>query len=96
MTDSAPALEPDAEQFRLAIERLLDETVDRDDALQVEVDDLEVAVPLRFGDDSPRAVWGFDGSVTVSVDGIRAPLREWSELHEERSVDRRPLEKQTD
>ena len=82
-----PPLESDAEQLLLALERLLDETVDRDESFELEVEDLEVTVPLRFGDDAPTATWGLNGHVTVTVDGIRAPLREWIELHEDRLVE---------
>ncbi|QIO22154.1 hypothetical protein [Haloarcula sp. JP-L23] len=88
MSESAGVPEPDFEELRAAVERLLDETVDREDALAVSVEDLEVDVPIRFGDDAPRARWRFDGDVTVTVDGIRQPLREWIELHEERTVER--------
>jgi hypothetical protein len=87
MNNHAPLLEPDAEEVRLAIERLLDETVDRDESFELELEDLEVAVPLRFGEDAPTARWGLNGSVTVTVDGIRAPLREWIQLHEDRLVE---------
>jgi hypothetical protein len=82
-------LESDAEQLLLAVERLLDETVDRDESFEVDVEDLEVTVPLRFGEDAPTAKWGLNGHVTITVDGIRAPLREWIELHEDRVVDER-------
>ncbi|MFC7027545.1 hypothetical protein ACFQJ5_08010 [Halomicroarcula sp. GCM10025324] len=87
MSEIAPPPEPNAEEVRLAIERLLDETVDRDESFELEVEDLEVTVPLRFGQDSPKAKWGLNGRVTVTVDGIRAPLREWIEIHEDRLVE---------
>ena len=88
MTNATGLRDPDAEQVRLAIERLLDESVDRNESFEVDVDDLAVEVPLRFGEDAPTATWGFDGHVTVTVDGIRAPLREWIELHEDKQADR--------
>lgn len=88
MSESAGVPEPDFEQLRAAVERLLDETVDRDDALAVSVDDLEVDVPIHFGEGAPRARWRFNGDVTVTVDGVRGPLREWIDLHEERTVER--------
>jgi len=75
--------EPDVDELQAAVERLLDETVDREDSLDVAVEDLEVGVPVYFGEDSPRAKWRFDGDVTVTVDGIRGPLREWFDLHGE-------------
>jgi len=83
MSHSTELPDPDPEQLRLAVERLLDETVDRDEALHVTADDVSVAVPMRFGSDSTQATWRFDGDVTVSVDGIRGPLREWVDLLEE-------------
>ncbi|GCF14833.1 hypothetical protein Harman_27680 [Haloarcula mannanilytica] len=83
MSHSTELPEPDPEQLRLAVERLLDETVDRDEALHVTADDVSVSVPMRFGTDSPQATWRFDGDVMVSVDGIRGPLREWVDLLEE-------------
>jgi len=83
MSQSTDLPDPDPEQLRLAVERLLDETVDRDEALHVTADDLSVSVPMRFGSDSPQATWRLDGDVTISVDGIRGPLREWVDLLEE-------------
>ncbi|WP_336337094.1 hypothetical protein [Haloarcula brevis] len=78
---------PDPEQLRVAAERLLDETVDRDESLHVTAEDLSIAVPTRFGPDAPQATWRFDGDVTVSVDGVRGPLREWVELVDSRTTD---------
>jgi hypothetical protein len=83
MSQTAGIPEPDAEELRTAVERLLDETVDREAALDVAIEDLEVDVPIEFGEDSPRAHWRFNGNVTVTVDGIRQPLREWFDLHDE-------------
>ena len=83
MSQSADMPEPDADELQRAVERLLDETVDREADLEVAVEDLEIDVPIYFGEDSPRARWRFNGDVTVSMDGIRGPLREWFDLHDE-------------
>jgi len=83
MSQTADMPAPDAEELQTAVERLLDETVDREVELDVAVEDLEIDVPIYFGEDSPTARWRFNGDVTVSVDGIRGPLREWFDLHEE-------------
>jgi len=83
MSQSTDLPDPDPEQLRLAVERLLDETVERDEALHLTADDMSVSVPVRFGSDSPQATWRFDGDVTISVDGVRGPLREWVDLLEE-------------
>ena len=84
MSHSRGTPEPDVDELQTAVERLLDETVDREDSLDVAVDDLEVDIPIYFGEDSPRAKWRFNGDMTVTVDGIRGPLREWFDLHGER------------
>ena len=68
-----------------ALEEMLDETVDREDQLELVAEDLRVEVPLRMGRDAPRAEWGFDGTVRVDVDGVRGPLAEWLRISEERS-----------
>jgi hypothetical protein len=83
MSQSADMPEPDADELQRAVERLLDETVDREADLEVAVEDLEIDVPIYFGEDSPRARWRFNGDVTVTMDGIRGPLREWFDLHGE-------------
>lgn len=83
MSQTADMPEPDADELRTAVERLLDETVDREADLEVAVDDLAVDVPIYFGEDSPRARWRFNGDVTITVDGVRGPLREWFDLHGE-------------
>ena len=83
MSETAGMSKADAEELRAAVERLLDETVDRDETLDVAVEDLVVDVPIYFGEESPRAKWRFNGDVTVTVDGLRGPLREWFDLHGE-------------
>ncbi|MFC7077111.1 hypothetical protein [Haloarcula halophila] len=85
MSQQAGVPEPDPEELLAAVERLLDETVDREESIYLEAEDLTVTVPIRFGDDSPQATWRFNGGVNVDVDGIRGPLREWIEIHEEAS-----------
>ena len=72
MSQSTGMPEPDADELQAAVERLLDETVDRDDSLDVAVEDLEVDIPIYFGEDSPRATWRFNGDVTVT--GDRGPV----------------------
>ncbi|WP_276272318.1 hypothetical protein [Haloarcula litorea] len=80
MSESA-GFEAEEDGLRATVERLLDETVDRGEPLHVTADDLAVDVPIRFGEDAPRARWRFDGEVTVTVDGVRGPLREWFDIH---------------
>ena len=65
------------------LDELLDESVDREAEIRLRADDLTVEVPVAFDEDAARAEWGFDGNLTVEVDGIRASLAEWFRLHEE-------------
>lgn len=58
-------------------EDVLDEIVEGEDTVEASFDDLRVDVPLRYGDDAPRAEWGFDGTMRVHVEGMRGPLAEW-------------------
>jgi hypothetical protein len=83
MSQQTGVPEPDPEELLAAVERLLDETVDREESIHLDAEDLDVTVPIRFGEDSPQATWRFNGGLTVDIDGIRGPLREWIEIHEE-------------
>lgn len=68
---------------------LIDESVEREESVTLAAEDLSVDVPLSFGADSERAQWGFDGEVTVTVDGMRGSFAEWVQLfrHAHRDVD---------
>ena len=68
------------ESWMRIVDKLLDEEVESSEELRVTVDDLEVDVPLSFGEDAQRATWRFDGTVNVSVDGRRGPLSNWLAL----------------
>jgi len=59
------------------VDEVLDESVDRGATVECRLEDLEVDVPLAFGEDTEEARWRFDGTVRVSVDGQRGPLAEW-------------------
>lgn len=67
------------------LDDLLDEEIDRDEAIELTAEDLEVDVPIRFGEDSPHANWGFDGTVRVSVEGRSGPLADWLRFWYERT-----------
>lgn len=68
------------ESWMRIVDKLLDEEVDREEAIRLTAEDLAVDVPLSFGEDAERARWKFDGSVTVRVDGMRGPLADWLKL----------------
>lgn len=62
-----------------AVDDLLDASIESDEEVVCTFEEFEVDVPLRMGDDAPRARWRLDGTVTVSVEGTRGPLAEWLE-----------------
>ena len=70
-------------------DELLDEGVDREESVTLDAEDLTVEVPLAFGEDAERAEWGFDGEVTVTVEGMRGSLAEWMHLFNEARRERR-------
>ena len=63
-----------------SLDEVLDEAVTRDEGVEFTAEGLRVQVPSRFGEDAPRAEWGFDGSVRIDVEGERGPLAEWVRL----------------
>ena len=73
------------ESWLEVLDDLLDEEIDRDEAIELTVENLEVDVPIWFGEDSPHAKWGFDGTVRVSVEGPSGPLADWLRFWYERS-----------
>jgi hypothetical protein len=59
------------------LDDVLDEAVEVEESLECRFEDLAVDVPLRMGEDAPRARWRLDGTVRVHVEGRRGPLAEW-------------------
>jgi hypothetical protein len=73
-------LDPPGRTWLDVVERVLDEEIDREEAIRLTAEGLRVDVPLTYGDDPERATWRFDGSVTVRIDGMRGPLADWLKL----------------
>jgi selenophosphate synthetase-related protein len=73
-------LDPPGRTWLDVVEQVLDEEIDREEAIRLTADEFEVDIPLSYGDDAERATWRFDGSVTVTVDGMRGPLADWLKL----------------
>ncbi|WP_201289507.1 hypothetical protein [Halobaculum saliterrae] len=71
------------EEWITLLEQMIDESIEREGGIQLSAEDLQVDVPLAFGEDADRAEWGFDGSVTVETKGTRGSLAEWFHLHHE-------------
>lgn len=75
MSKHAP--ETESQTWLTLVDDVLDEGVERDEAVTLVAEDLTIDVPMRFGPDSPKARWHFDGSVTVSAEGHRGIFAEW-------------------
>jgi selenophosphate synthetase-related protein len=73
-------LDPPGRTWLDVVEQVLDEEIDREEAIRLTAEDFAVDVPLSYGDDAERATWRFNGSVTVTVDGMRGPLADWLKL----------------
>ena len=66
------------------VDRLLDEGVDRSEAIELTAEELDVDIPTQFSMEAPRANWRFNGTVRVTIDGNRAPLAAWLKLWDSR------------
>ncbi|MES3516863.1 MAG: hypothetical protein PPP58_04270 [Natronomonas sp.] len=64
---------------------VIDESVRREEAIEITVEDLEVDVPLSFGADAEHLEFRFDGSVSVQAEGAGGPLYAWIRWWETRS-----------
>jgi hypothetical protein len=80
MTGQLHELDPPGRTWLDVVEQVLDEEIDRDEAVRLVADDFTVDIPLSYGDDPERARWRFNGSVTVTIDGMRGPLADWLKL----------------
>ena len=80
MNGQVPELDPPGRTWLDVVEQVLDEEIDREEAIRLTADDLSVDVPLSYGEDSERATWRFNGTVTVTIDGMRGPLADWLKL----------------
>jgi hypothetical protein len=73
-------LDPPGRTWLDVVEQVLDEEIDREEAIRLTAEEFEVDIPLSYGPDPERATWRFNGSVTVTVDGMRGPLADWLKL----------------
>lgn len=65
------------------LEELFDTAVDRQAELELELDDVEVELPLQLGSEPDTAHWNIDGTLRFRVDGIGGPLAEWLRWRDE-------------
>jgi len=66
------------------VDELLEEELASDERVELALEDVDVDVPLAFGDDAPTAAWHVDGTVRVETEGEAGALREWLRLWRER------------
>ncbi len=77
-TASEPARSPsDVDDWLTLIDYLTGEFADNDRALECELEDVSVEVPMRMSPDAETANWRFDGGLTMSVGEVSVPLRDW-------------------
>ena len=68
---------PDVDDWLDLIDYLTSEAADRNQALECELEEVSVDVPMSMKRDAKTANWRFDGGVTLSVGEVRVPLRDW-------------------
>jgi hypothetical protein len=66
------------------MDELLEEELSSDERVELAFEDVNVDVPLAFGDDAPAAEWRVDGTVRIETEGEAGALREWLQLWRER------------
>ena len=59
------------------VDTAIEEEIRRHDAIELTAEDLDVLVPMAFGADDDSAHWCFNGSVTISVEGLSGGVGEW-------------------
>lgn len=76
---SPPRTDLSAQQYTWmdAVEEVIDASIDEEADIEATFEEMSVDVPLSYGDDAERARWGFDGTVRVSIDGMRGHVAEW-------------------
>lgn len=60
-----------------AMEDIFESAVDHQAEIEVELDNMDVSVPLQLGENPSSAEWKLNGTVRVRFDGISGPLAEW-------------------
>lgn len=92
MSDPPSPVESEPQTWLDFAGEVIDEGVDRDERVSLTCDEMTVEIPSQVGQDADHAVWRLNGTVRVSVDGMRGPLAEWIRLWRSHSRDgpRRP------
>jgi hypothetical protein len=59
------------------VDTAIEEEIRRHDAIELTAEDLDVLVPMAFETKGDTAHWRFNGSVTISVEGLSGGVGEW-------------------
>ena len=60
-----------------AMEEVFGSAVDRQAEIEMELDDMDVKVPVQLGENPSYADWKLNGTVKFRFDGVSGPLAEW-------------------
>ena len=83
---SEPATDPsEVDDWLDLIDYLTGEAAARNQALECELEEVSVDVPMSMREDAKTANWRFDGGLTMSVGEVRIPLRDWMQYWERSS-----------
>lgn len=84
-TPEPATVPPEVDDWLDLIDYLTSEAAERNQALECELEDVSVDVPMRMSPDAETANWRFDGGLTMSVGEVRVPLRDWMQYWERSS-----------
>lgn len=89
MADTGMADEPRerSSEWLDVADEVIEESLARHEELAFTAEELEVAVPIAFGPDAPRATWRFDGTVRIHTEGASGPLFDWLRWWQRRTPD---------
>jgi len=83
---SEPATDPsEVDNWLDLIDYITGEAAARNQALECELEEVSVDVPMSMHEDAKTANWRFDGGLTMSVGEVRIPLRDWMQYWERSS-----------
>lgn len=60
-----------------AMEDIFGSAVDRQAEIEMELDDMDVQIPVQLGENPSYADWKLNGTVKFRFDGVSGPFAEW-------------------
>lgn len=73
----------DAESWLDLIDYLASEMAEREEAIECDLDDIEIAVPMAMSPEAETAEWRFNGAVRVRFGEVQVPLKAWLQYWEQ-------------